>query len=52
MHIPNTLDISSFKHKQKKKRNRLRKKKFNPLFCELVKINVGKIFFEFLNKHF
>ena len=52
----NTLDKSSFKHKltytidfnkQKKKRNRLRKIiYFSPPFCESVKTNVGKIFFD------
>ena len=58
----NALDKSNFKHKlayttdlnrQKKKRNRPRKIiYFNPPFCESVKTNVGKIFFDLINKHF
>ena len=58
----NALDKSNFKHKltykedfskQKKKRNRTRKiVYFNPPFCESVKTNIGKMFFELINKHF
>ena len=40
-------------NKPKKKRNRSRKViYFNPPFCESVKTNIGKIFFELMNKHF
>ena len=58
----NALDKSNFKHKlmykedvnkPKKKRNRSRKViYFNPPFCESVKTNIGKIFFELMNRHF
>ena len=58
----NALEKSNFKHKltykedfnkQKKKRNRTRKIiYFNPPFCESVKTNIGKMFFELINKHF
>ena len=37
----------------KKKRNRLRKIiYFNPPFCQSVKTNLGKIFFQLIDKHF
>ena len=58
----NALYKSNFKHKltykedfnkQKKKRNRTIKIiYFNPPFCESVKTNIGKMFFELINKHF
>ena len=58
----NALDKSNFKHKltykedfnkQKKKRSRTRKIiYFNPQFCESVKTNIGKTFFELISKHF
>ena len=59
----NALNDSNFKHKlkysenknpqTKKKRNRPRKIiYFNPPFCQSVKTNLGKIFFQLIDKHF
>ena len=59
----NALNKSNFKHKltyredvnEQKKKNKNRSRKtiyFNPPFCQSVKTNVGKIFFELINKHF
>ena len=59
----NALNDSNFKHKlkysenknpqTKKKANRPRKIiYFNPPFCQSLKTNIGKIFFQFINKHF
>ena len=59
----NALDKSNFKHKltytedvnEQKKKNKNRSRKiiyFNPSFYQSVKTNVGKIFFELINKHF
>jgi len=59
----NALNDSNFKHKLKysENNNPLAKKKtnrprkiiyFNPPFCQSVKTNIGKIFFQLINKHF
>ena len=58
----NVLDNANFKHKlryieniktqTKKKTNRPKKTiYFNPPFCQSVKSNIGKTFFEITNKH-
>ena len=59
----NALNDSNFKHTLKYSDNRIlqTKKKnnrpmkiiyFNPPFCQSVKTNLGKIFFQLINKHF